>query len=362
MAGFALMHSLQSVLPFSLGIDLVPRWVGTQVMLEGISPYSIEARQQIWQVIYGTDEPQGNVFGFYYPPAITTILIPFVITGVSIEIATVAWSALIWTIWLIAVFIIAREKNLILFTLLVISGIFFRPAFSNYILGQNALLSVLAFGYAYILVQDKEWIWAGCLLALSLLKPSFMILPVIAFLIIYRDIKLWISCILILIFLNIPSFFFIGWWIPDFLKEISSYAFENQVAWSPSIDILTPMGIIWLILAGNLMFFALRSKDWILLLSALLAFNVAFTPHTADYDLVAFLGILFWLKKYISGWQFLILIWVPWGTLFFFSEIETWYQFIWKTYPILLLAFATFITIKNFYPTFPIKNNLPLIS
>src|SRR5690606_33042500 len=101
-------------------------------------------------------EPQGNVFGFYYPPAITTILMPFVMAGISIEIATVAWSTFIWTVWIIAIFLVARKKNLLFFSFLMVSGIFFRPSFSNYILGQNALLSVLALGYAYMLAQEKK--------------------------------------------------------------------------------------------------------------------------------------------------------------------------------------------------------------
>ena len=97
LTGTLMMQYLQNSLQGTtmiLGVDLYPRWVGTQAVLHGESPYSQATRQQIWLEIYGsTDTPDGNVFGFYYPPAITTLIMPFVILGLSGKLAAVLWCA-----------------------------------------------------------------------------------------------------------------------------------------------------------------------------------------------------------------------------------------------------------------------------
>src|SRR5512139_3475514 len=88
VASYLLMANLKTALPFPLGVDLIPRWVGTQTMLQGISPYSMEARQRIWLAIYGSSQqPTGNPFGFYYPPGITTLLMPFVLLKIPVNTA-----------------------------------------------------------------------------------------------------------------------------------------------------------------------------------------------------------------------------------------------------------------------------------
>ncbi len=65
------MKSVQASLKggtMSLGIDLYPRWVGSEAALHGQSPYGLQTRQQIWQAIYGSTSlpPNANPFGFYY--------------------------------------------------------------------------------------------------------------------------------------------------------------------------------------------------------------------------------------------------------------------------------------------------------
>ena len=152
VAGTFLMQYLQDQLhgtTMILGVDLYPRWVGTQAVLHRESPYSLATRQQIWLEIYGsTNTPDGNLFGFYYPPAITTLLMPFVLLDIPSHLAVVLWCAFLFAIlstalifWIIK--FRDRPKGLFLLPALLISGWLFRPAFSNYLLGQFALFSVL---------------------------------------------------------------------------------------------------------------------------------------------------------------------------------------------------------------------------
>lgn len=348
LVSYWLMSNLRTTLPFPLGIDLIPRWVGTQVMLQGISPYSVDARQQIWLAIYGSPQPpQGNPFGFYYPPAISTVLMPFVLSQIPLDKATIAWSAFLWSAWLAALAVLGQRMDRRLLAVFFLSGLLFRPAFSNYILGQVALLSVLAFGVAYYFAQRGQLGTSGLFLALALLKPSFMILPVLAFLFLYHQRKLLITFSVVTLALNLPAFLLLGWWIPDFLHEISTYALENQVAWSPALDVLTPVGIIWLGVSIALTAFGFFRCDIKLVLASALALNAVLVPHTADYDLVVVLGLLalLWVKGWY--WAFFALLWLPWLTLVLFSSVETWYRFIWQVYPILVLSLVGLEEIKN---------------
>jgi hypothetical protein len=348
ISSYFLMGYLKSLLPFPLGVDLIPRWVGTQAMLQGISPYSLEARQRIWLTIYGSSQtPQGNPFGFYYPPSISTLLMPFVLLKIPLERATVAWSALLWCAWLATLAILGQRMDRRLLVVFLLSGLLFRPAFSNYILGQVALLSVLAFGAAFYFARKEWFAIAGVFLALALLKPSFMVLPVLAFLFFFHQRRLLLAFSILTLLLILPAFMFLGWWIPGFIHELSTYALENQVAWSPALDILTPVGVVWLGISIALIVFGIIRRDIGLVLVSVLALNGVLVPHTADYDLVLTLGLLalLWAKRWY--WAFFALLWFPWITLFLSPSIEMWYRFIWQVYPILILSLVGLEEYKN---------------
>ena len=116
---------------------------------------------------------------------------------------------------------------------------------------------------------------------------------------------------------------------------------------------LSAPGLLWLALALGLLAWGLVKKDAFLALSAALALNAIFVPHTADYDLAAFSGLLLWLggqwlfaKKYgwLAVWGFVLLLLFPWISLIAALQtiadkaVEAWYSGIWRTYPIMLLA------------------------
>jgi len=363
--GLFLMKSLQSALAGStlrLGIDLYPRWVGSEAVLNGQSPYSLETRRHIWQAIYGsTSQPDGNPFGFYYPPSIATLLIPFILLGFSIDSAAVLWSAFLWASWTTVLLVVIvqpprgvdrRSLPLLLSVLLLIGGLLFRPAFANYVLGQYSLFSVLMLVAAWVSHQHKKDILVGIFASLSLTKPALTVVPVAIFMIFYaRSLKSYLSFGLTSILLYLPPTLLLGWWVPDFLEDLSRYTLENRVSWSVG-DIETIAGILWLMLSVYLIVSGLLRNDGVLVLSASLALGMIFFPHTADYDLVALVCLLFWLA---SRWlwlerplwplqcAFLILILFPWASLFAFIQVglplavERWYRFIWLVYPVMIL-------------------------
>jgi hypothetical protein len=356
--GTLLMSSLQSALrntTMTLGVDLYPRWVGSQAALMGHSPYSLETRRQIWNAIYGSPEtPRGNPFGFYYPPAIVTLLAPFILIGLSLRIAAVLWCALIFSLWgfflmAYAMFINKLLRNIAIMALFLLSGLFFRPAFSNYLLGQYALFCVMAFIAAWIAVTNKHEIVGGVLIALALIKFSILTLPV-ALLIFFqiRNPRTLLAFLSTMVLLYLPPTLLLGWWPSDFIRDISRYATENLVSWSIN-DVAAWPGIPWLFLSVALTILGLYNNDRELALASCMTLNGLFAPHTADYDLVIFIGLLLWLGYHWLGKQknrflkilFFLLLWFPWMSLIAFLYIhigiESWYRFIWVAYPSLLL-------------------------
>lgn len=365
LAGLFLMGYLQDALrgtTMTLGVDLYPRWVGAQATLEGRSPYSFETRRQIWQAVYGKpDLPSGgNPFGFYYPPAVVTLLFPFILAGLSLETAAVVWCAFLWALWSalllgwVTSFSIPQKARLVILPLLLLSGIAFRPAYSNYLLGQYSLFSIGMFILAWLALKQQRHIAVGIFGALCLVKFSLTLLPLTILLFACRaNRKTLLSLGVASLLLYLPPTLMLGWWIPDFLRDISGYASENAVAWDWT-HIASLPGLIWLALALTLTLLPLKRRDADLAIAASLALAAVFVPHTADYDLVAFTPLLALLgsralagqriSPLLSWTSFGILVWLPWLSLLYFinqplrAPVEDWYNFIWLIYPLMILT------------------------
>lgn len=363
IAGIFIMNYLQDALrgtTMTLGVDLYPRWVGAQSVLEGESPYSFETRQKIWQAVYGTPNvPSGNPFGFYYPPAVVTLLFPFILAGLTLETAAVLWCAFLLALWSamllgwVTSIEIPRKARLMVIPLLLLSGIAFRPAYSNYLLGQYSLFSIGMLALAWLALKNQRHVAAGIFGALCLIKFSLTILPLAVLFFVYRGSwKTLLSFGIASLVLYLPPTLMLGWWIPDFLRDISQYASENAVAWDWS-HAASPSGLGWLALSLTILLRSLKLRDADLAIAAALALNSIFVPHTADYDLVIFVPLLFLLGRRLSAdrrvspilsWTiFGILIWFPWISLIYFirqplpTAVEAWYDFIWLLYPLTIL-------------------------
>ena len=369
-SGIVLMSYLQAAFrgtTLILGVDVYPRWVGAQAALRGESPYSLETRQAIWDAIYGSrNQPSGNPFGFYYPPSIVTLLAPFIALRLSVEQAAIAGCAFLWALWGTFLFIWImeeQEKQKIVVVFLLLSGLFFRPAFSNYILGQSALFCVVMIAAAWMCLRYECTIAAGICLALALVKPSNTILPVVLLLALnYRSKNILFSFLITNLVLFVPPTFLLGWWVPDFLADISKYSFENQPAWTIQ-NLWTIPGILNLILSVTLMVWGYRRMDTLLLVASALAFNSLFVPHTADYDLIMFILLVLWIHKQrplIPGGAIgralllLILLWLPWVSLYpFAGRVEDWYVVTWKIYPTVLLLTSILLIARQTRETQP---------
>ena len=189
------------------------------------------------------------------------------------------------------------------------------------------------------------------------MKPSLTIIP-IGYLFIkhWRNPKGILALIASSLLLYLPPTILIGWWPPDFMADISSYALENKVAWS-IVDLISIPGVAWFLISLSLLGLGIKRKNSLLILGATFALNAAITPHSADYDLVAFIPLLVyignhWIPAENKGWLyitfFFVLIWFPWLSLIGviqsinISAVETWYRFIWLSYPVIILLLSLF--------------------
>lgn len=364
IAGVFLMGNLQDALrgtTMTLGVDLYPRWVGAQAGLKGESPYSFETRQKIWEAVYGKpDIPSGNPFGFYYPPAVITLLAPFILAGLSLETAAVMWCAFLWAFWSalllgwVTSLPIPPKARLALIPILLLSGIAFRPAYSNYLLGQYSLFSIGMLVLAWLALKHQRHATAGIFGALCLIKFSLTLLPLAVLFFAYRsNWKTLLSFGMTSLALYLPPTLMLGWWLPNFLRDISGYASENAVAWDWT-RAASPSGLGWIALSLTLLLRSFQRRDADLAIAASLALTSVFVPHTADYDLIVFVPLLALLggrlianrriSPLLSWTSFGILLWFPWLSLLYFlrqplqTAVEDWYVFIWLLYPLMILT------------------------
>ncbi len=144
----------------------------------------------------------------------------------------------------------------------------------------------------------------------------------------------------------------IGWWIPDFVRQVLSYGAENpDAAWLPS-NVWMPAGFAWLALSVVLFGVGLyrlwreRTFPWLAMIGAL-NLNLLLTPHIVEYDLTMLLIPLFWVgnqwRSSRAGFAvWFLLMWFPWlswaGVTMSGGKIDDWWKAIWLTYPLLLVV------------------------
>jgi hypothetical protein len=166
------------------GNDFLARWMGARYWLkEGISPYDPQVSLATQQMIYGhpADAAQGEDLNhFVYPLYSMLFFAPFGLmefplaralwmTGLEISTILLVFVSLQLTGWRTSAF---KTVILVLFAVLWYHGI------RTLILGQFAGVNALLIGLALLLIQQKQDVPAGILLALSTSKPQMAVLLV----------------------------------------------------------------------------------------------------------------------------------------------------------------------------------------
>jgi glycosyl transferase family 87 len=361
LVGLALMSSLRDPMKSfgPVGLDLYPRWVGGLAVWRGESPYTQSVKVQSQELISGRpSRPDENAHGFYYPAYIAVIILPLL--TLPVEVAGVVWSAFLWALLLtVAVWwswrLVPRPVPWV-WGLLLISVLFYRPAFLSVIAGQYGLV-VLVCGILAWLFITRGWdVLAGIALAFASVKPSLSVIALLVLVFWSVRWRRWkiVSAfgITMIIFLGI-TLLRIGWWIPDFIRQAMEYSQDNRgvaLVWS-SEDILTFPGLIWLLSSFALTGFGLRqlwrdSQFPTISVMGTLCLNLLLVPHTLEYDLVVLLALFFWFGRVwhmtrLGLLVWLILIWVPWlsweAVISAGASLRVWQIAIWQFYPTLML-------------------------
>jgi hypothetical protein len=350
-----------------LGVDVYPRWAGSQAFWRGESPYSAAVDGETQSYVFGRPAlPGEDTFGFYYPAHIAIVLGPLFL--LPARAAALLWTAVTWAILSVLIFLITQSMpgraSPWLLLLVALSIFLQRSAVLVVLNGQYVFFILACWGMAYYLIHHNHEIPAGVLLALSTIKPSLSALPLLVFLVwAFRAghkrtiVSFLLTCGLFLL----VTLARIGWWLPDFLTQLGQYdSFPRQ--WTP-VSTLSALGLVWLGGTAVLIFLGIRDHlndpaefPWVLFWGAISLILLA-TPHTAEYDLPALLLPFFvyaprFLQTRIGAVIWGLLLWVPWlsWALFQMMGLTTsqWYAAYWFHYPqILVLALLAFLAVTR---------------
>ncbi|MCB9421087.1 MAG: DUF2029 domain-containing protein [Ardenticatenaceae bacterium] len=380
ISGWLFLTWFQGIFPdnyWPLGVDVYPRWSGTRAFWQGASPYSAAVDSVTQRFVYGRLAfPGEDTFGYYYPAYASVVLAPLALLPAAT--AAVLWPALMWAVLgvtaVATIELLPNRPKPLTWAALLLSIFLFRPALLTIFNGQYGLFIVAMWGLSWLLIRQERDGWAGLLLALATIKPSLGVVPALLLMLwalMRKRKKLVISFVTTMCMLLAISFIQIGWWLPDFLAELSEYN-RDLGHWKPA-DVLTLPGIIWLIEAVALTFLGFRQalvakRDFpAMLFWGGLFLNMVLTPHTAEYDLVVVLlplighipefskvrwgrgGLILLLWLYWLAW----LIW--WKVLGYPSEL--WLRAAWMFYPQVILAVLLGTAVSQYNsPPVPVRD------
>jgi hypothetical protein len=212
------------------GNDFYPRWRGTRaLLLEGKDPYSAEVTLQIQNDMYGRPAREGeDQVAFAYPLYVSFLVLPFAL--LPYPLAQAFWSSALILTTLGALIVVLRTLDwqpsppgligLALWTVL------FYPTARSIILGQISIVVLAFVALAIWALKRGHSVLAGCLLALSTIKPQliFLILPFLLLMTVrwrnYKTVSAFLSLLAILLAVTsmaLPS------WMRSFVSGLTSY-------------------------------------------------------------------------------------------------------------------------------------------
>jgi hypothetical protein len=279
-----------------IGMDFVPYWVGVQQMIHGFNPYSLETTLKIQQAVYGGPAINTDPMMFVYPAYIFILVAPLALLPLNVAVALFA-GTLTWGL-----------INLILFLAFQWSGNFSHRALLGIILmlgnlpffvisiskGQIGYLGMGAMFIAWRFWNRRPFL-SGAVLALAIMKPTAIIVPVIGYLLWFLVKKNFIPIfgfLFTITILTVGSLLAVGNWIPSYLDVLKTGG-GAPVIWSLQA-LVFPWNIVYFISITALLIYAVRISvhqgDQNLWMSAFILAGIAFFPMRWIYDL--FLGIL----------------------------------------------------------------------
>jgi hypothetical protein len=212
------------------GNDFYPRWVGTRALLmEGRDPYSDEVTLEIQRGMYGRPAGENeDQVAFAYPLYVSFLVLPFAL--LPYPLAQAFWSSALIIATLGALTVILRtldwQPSPIGLVGLALWTVLFYPTARSIILGQISIVVLGFVALALWALTQGHGVLAGCLLALSTIKPQlvFLIVPFLLLMMIrrrdYRGVLAFLSTMALLLAITTMA---LPGWIRSFVSGLTSY-------------------------------------------------------------------------------------------------------------------------------------------
>jgi hypothetical protein len=323
--------------------DFYPRWAGARMVLEGSKDlYSIEATEQIQNRLYGkTLPPDRDQQGFAYPAIALPFLIPFALIP-DVEIATALWVGSSAVLLLLSYGLLTRAASQrISFTLFAAMMLWSYPLLMLF-QGQMTGLVIAALALGYWAFKESHDLAAGMSLAVGLVKPQLVILPVLLVLFYAfkeKRYRVWLGAGLSFLTLFVISILLMGWWVDDWLAALVRYTEYAQTTWTLAFlwdsSPLLGIGLILAVVAS----IARISSGQDLAFAAALTIQLVLFPQTLIWGLATLsIPLLF---AWVNGGRVGVLaIWfLGWIAFLTLSKPGLWE---WQT---LLLPAATYFLV-----------------
>lgn len=320
--------------------DFYPRWVGGRALWNGQSPYEDEVTERIQVGMFGSVLPESSdQQRFAYPAYTGLVIAPLLVfpsqTAIAIWLALQLWALLVTaSIWLI---ILRWQPSLRSFFALILGLVFvFRYPMILFVVGQftGTMLLLISLGI-YLLLRGQD-AWAGVMFALSTVPPTISAPLALIILGSYAIMGRWRGLVTFAVTLAILTgitFAFVGWWIPDFLNQLSDYSRYAFPVWAPGIFesplvslLVVSMTVLWLLWSiRDLARHHDKEHQIQFTLSAAIAALILF-PQTGNYYLVLLIPPILVVVRRVQemrgNWQRII------GGLIVLAIVSPWLYFL----------------------------------
>jgi hypothetical protein len=310
--------------------DFYSRWAGGCALIrDGLNPYSETVTVRIQEGMRGRPSlPDEDQVAFAYPLYSLLFFFPLCATE------NYALVQAIW-FWFLLVALVASAILYMrvarwhprpwLSALTILWVVLLYYSFRALILGQFAIVVLLALVASLWAVTYRHDGWAGILLAFTTVKPQMIYLAV-PWILVWaagkRRWRLWSGFFATMAALTFGSMLLVPSWLPDFVHQVltyPSYTVFGSVTWviiqhwlglghTAEIVAMAVLGLLVVILGWRLWRGSREHMLW--MLGLLLVFTNFFTPRIATTNYILLIPWFLW------GYQQMQLAWHRWGTWF----------------------------------------------
>ena len=310
------VFSFYSLIPSrDLRFDFYPRWVGGRALWNGQSPYENNVTNLIQTGMFGGLLPDdADQQRFAYPAYTGLLIAPLLVLppqmAIAVWVAIQFWSILITPlIWLK---ISNWQPSSWLLVALMFGLVFvFRYPINLFIIGQFTGLMLVMISLGILLLLQGRDVLAGIAFALSTMPPTISVPFALIVLGGYSLKGRWKGLLGFagtLTILTGITFALIGWWIPDFLHQISDYSRYAFPVWAPGIFDLPVISLF--VVCATIAWLLWNVRDFVwkdgkqnqiqFALAALITALILF-PQTGNYYLVLLIPPIMVATKYTQA-------------------------------------------------------------